>query len=273
MSHSALAKKQLNDARAKLNRLNDGRKIHDDVTACRFIKERGFVLLMPVEGIPLPSISAADAALPWPGYSITDRAWAWKETLPEGKLCAYIKLIQGRGTFIDWEIYPAFLKVYGPDGDLDYEYENGRLTQVERDLYRVIQDCGPIDSRQLWARVKTIFAGKRSRFTAALERLQSRFFITVAGGSLAGWTLHTWDLVERQVPRRVLENLPAKEEARTIILDRTIRNCIAVAEGKLRSILKWPAPDLNQCLEALKRKGDVTAVWVEGEKTPWLMHG
>ncbi|MGE5606726.1 MAG: DNA glycosylase AlkZ-like family protein, partial [Bacteroidota bacterium] len=174
---------------------------------------------------------------------------------------------------IDWEIYPAFLKVYGPDGDLDYEYENGRLNVVERDLCRVIQDYGPIDSRQLWARVKTIFAGKRSRFTAALERLQSRFFITVAGGSLEGWTLHTWDLVERQVPRRVLENLPTKEEARATILAQTIRNCVAVAGGKLRSILRWPAPDLNQCLEALKRKGDVSAVLVEGEKSPWLIHG
>lgn len=273
MSHATLTKKQLNDARAQLNRLNDGRKIHDDATACRFIKERGFVLLMPIDGIPLPSISAADAALPWPGYSITDRAWAWKETLPQRKLCAYTKLIHGRGTFIDWEIYPAFLKVYGPDGDLDYEYENGRLTQAERDLCRAIQDYGPIDSRQLWVRVKAIFAGKRSRFTAALERLQCRFFITVAGGSLEGWTLHTWDLVERQVPQGVLANLPSKEEARAIILDRTIRNCVAVAEGKLRSILRWSAADLNPSLEALKRQGIVSVVGVEGEKTPWLMHG
>lgn len=272
MSHSTLTLKELNQARANLNRLNDGRKIYDDSTACRFIKERGFVLLMPIEGIPLPSISAADDAPPWPGYNITDRAWAWKETLPQGKLCAYTKLIQGRGTFIDWEIYPAFLKVYGPDGDLDYEYENGRLTQAERDLCRVIQDYGPIDSRQLWARVKTTFAGKRSRFTAALERLQSRFFITVAGGSLEGWTLHTWDLVERQVPREVLKHLPDRDQARTIILKQTIRNCVAVTEGKLKSILRWPASDLNQCLETLKQKGIISPVWIEGEQAPWLKY-
>ena len=130
MSHLTISLKELSEARAKLNRLIDGRKIYDDATACRFIKERGFVLLMPIEGIPLPSLSAADDAASWIGYDITDRAWAWKETLPEGKLCAYTKLIHGRGTFIDWEIYPAFLKVYGPDGDLDYEYENGRFIML-----------------------------------------------------------------------------------------------------------------------------------------------
>ncbi len=272
MTQPTLTLGELNEARAELNRLKDGRKIHDDATACRFINERGFVLLMPIEGIPLPSISAADDAEPWVGYDITDRAWAWKETLPERKLCAYTKLIHGRGTFIDWRIYPSFLKVYGPDGDPDYEYENGRLNQAERDLCRVIQESGPIDSRQLWARVKTAFGGKRNRFTAVLERLQSRFYVTVAGGSLEGWTLHTWDIVERQVPQSVLENLPAPDEARFNILNQTIQNCIVVSERKLRSILRWSPSDLSQGLMVLKNEGVITEVGVEGKETPWLMH-
>ena len=57
-----LTLEKLNEARAKLNRLNDGRKIRDDAGACRFINERGFVLLMPIGGIPLPSLSEADDA-------------------------------------------------------------------------------------------------------------------------------------------------------------------------------------------------------------------
>ena len=195
MTERTLTFLNLQEARTKLNRLNDGQRIHNDDGACRFINERGLILLMPIDGIPLPSLSEADAAAPWGGFAITDRAWAWKETLPGNKLCAYTKLIHGRGTFISWRLYPSFLKVYGPEGDPDYEYENGRLDKSERDLYRIIESCGPIDSRELWRRSKTIFGDKRTRFTATLERLQSKFYITVAGGSLEGWTLHTWDLV------------------------------------------------------------------------------
>jgi hypothetical protein len=270
MADLVLTNERLNKLRTKLNRLNDGRKIYDDATACRFIKERGFVLLMPIEGIPLPSLSAADQALPWEGFEITDRAWAWKETLPEKKHCAYTKLIHGRGTFIDWRLYSSFLKVYGPDGDPDHEYENGRINRAELDLYRIVEEFGPIDSRELWIKAKSIFAGKRSRFTATLEHLQSKFFITVAGGSLEGWTLHTWDLVERQAPPEILTQLPNPETARMLILKQTIENSVAVSERKLRSVLRWPLAELQRSIASLKGEGLINEVTVEGEASPWL---
>jgi hypothetical protein len=270
MGERMLTLAELNQERRKLNRLNEGKRIYDDAGACRFINERGFVLLMPIEGIPLPSLSEADAAQPWPGFAITDRAWAWKETLPEQKLCAYTKLIHGRGTFISWGLYPSFLKVYGPEGDLDYEYENGRLERAARDLCKIVADFGPINSRDLWIKAKGIFGGKRTRFTAALEHLQSRFWLTVAGGSLEGWTLHTWDLVERQVPREILAQLPSMDEARTNILRQAIQNCVAAPAPKFRSILRWPPVDLERSVEKLKHEGGIFEIAVEGQKLPWL---
>ncbi|MGE5581767.1 MAG: hypothetical protein ACM3X9_04430 [Bacillota bacterium] len=261
---------ELHKARSRLNRLNDGRKINNDEGACQFIKERGFALLMPVTGIPLPSLSAADEAEPWYGFAITDRVWAWKETLPGRKLCAYSKLIKGRGTFIDWRLYPSFLRVYGPEGDAEYEYESGRLERTALELYRIVEEIGPVDSRELWIKAKPIFAGKRTRFTAALERLESRFFLTVAGGSLEGWTLHTWDLVERQAPPEILSNLPSFEEAKANILRQTIENCRAISERKLGSILRWPQGELQKTLAALKNKSLVGEIEVEGENQPWL---
>ena len=270
MSDPILKRVKLKEAHAKLNRLNDGRKIHDDDGACRFIDERGFCLLMPVEGIPLPSISEADNADPWGGFAITDRAWAWKETLPARKLCAYTKLIHGRGTFISWRLYPSFLRVYGPEGDPDYEYESGRLDKAERDLYRIVEVSGPINSRELWKRSKAIFGDKRTRFTATLERLQSRFYLTVAGGSLEGWTLHTWDLVERQVPQEILAKLPPLAEAQASILMQAIQNCYVVPMRKLRTILHWSPVDLQRSMEALMKEGLIAEVKVEGEDLPWF---
>jgi hypothetical protein len=272
MGDQMLTLARINQERGKLNRLNDGKQIRDDEGACRFINERGFVLLMPIEGIPLPSLSKADAAAPWHGFAITDRAWAWKETLPEQKLCAYTKLIHGRGTFISWRLYPSFLKVYGPEGDLDYEYANGRLERAARDLCKIVADYGPINSRELWIKAKDVFGGKRTRFTAALEHLQSRFLLTVSGGSLEGWTLHTWDLVERQVPGEILAKLPSPEEARVNILRQAIQNCVAAPAPKFRSILRWNPADLERSVELLKQEGAIQEIAVEGQKLPWLIN-
>ncbi len=260
----------LKESQAKLNRLNDGGKIHNDEEACRFINERGFVLLMPVEDIPLPSLSRADDAAPWGGFAITDRAWAWKETLPGNQRCAYTKLIHGRGTFISWDLYPSFLKVYGPEGDPDYEYENGRLDKTERELYHLVESFGPIDSRELWRRAKSLFGDKRPRFTATLEKLQSRFYLTVAGGSLEGWTLHTWDLVERQAPQKVLAQLPSKEEAKMNLLWQTLQNCYAAPERKLRSILRWQPVELEQGIAQLKAERRLEEVGMESEPQMWF---
>jgi hypothetical protein len=272
MSDVFLSLARLQEKREALNRLDNGQKINNDSQAADFVNQRGFLLLMPVAGAPLPSLSAADEAEPWEGFNITDRAWNWKETLPEAKICSYTKLIRKRGTFIGWSLYPAFLKVYGPDGDADYEFENGRLGRMERDLYRLVEACGPIDSRELWSKAKSLFDGKRQRFTAALERLQARFFLTVSGGSLEGWTLHTWDTVERQAPPEVLKKLPQAETARDAILLQTVRNTVAVSERILRSILSWHPEDLKQCIARLKNEEVIKEVEVEGESSPcWTL--
>jgi hypothetical protein len=259
----------LREKREALNRLDNGKKIRTDSQAAAFVNQRGFLLLMPIAGLPLPSLSAADAAEPWKGFNITDRAWNWKETLPEAKICAYAKLIRKRGTFISWRLYPAFLKVYGPDGDADYEFENGRLERAELDLYRIVEAYGPLDSRELWKKAKTLFNGKRQRFTAVLERLQARFFLTVSGGSLEGWTLHNWDTVERQIPSEVLLRLPQADAARAAILEQTIRNTVAVPERTLRSILGWRPENLHQSIASLKNECVIEEVEVEGENFPW----
>jgi hypothetical protein len=262
----------LQERREALNRLDNGARICNDSEAAAYINQRGFLLLMPAVGVPLPSLSLADAAEPWVGFNITDRAWNWKETLPEAKICAYTKLIRKRGTFIAWSLYPAFLKVYGPDGDADYEFENGRMERTERDLYRIVEAYGPLDSRELWKKTKTLFNGKRQRFTAALERLQARFFLTVSGGSLEGWSLHNWDTVERQTPPAILLRIPQADTARAAILKQTIRNTVAVPERTLRSILGWRPEDLNHSIARLKNEAAIIEVDVEGEHSPcWAL--
>jgi hypothetical protein len=271
VSSPRLSLEKLHQARASLRRLADGRRANTDEDAARFIDERGFAMLMPINGIPLPSLAEADGAAPWAEeFRCTDRAWAWKETLPAGKLCAYGKFIRGRGAFIGWRLYPAFVAVYGPAEDLAGEYEAGRLARVDRDLAEIVAAGGPIDSRELWRRARPLFGGKRHHFLAALERLQTSFYVTVAGGSLEGWTRHTWDLVERWVPDGLLDKLPAPREARRAILRQTLENCAAAPESQLRAMLRWPAGEFEKCLRGLLDEGSAVFVEVENEGKPWV---
>ena len=266
-----LPRAELHRRRAAQNTLA-GRKIKTDDEAAAFVAARGFCLLMPLAGVPLPSLAAADAdeAVWAEDFPCTDRAWAWKETLPARKLCAYAKLIRNRGTFIGWELYPAFLALYGA-GDLEEEYEAGRISHPERELARIVAECGPIDSRELWRLARPLFGGARHRFLATLERLQNLFVVTVAGGSLEGWSRHTWDLVERWAPPEVLAKVPTRPEARRAILRRTLLNCVAAEERLLGSLLGWPAGEVAETLAELAAAGMVRQVWVEGERRPWWM--
>jgi hypothetical protein len=261
----------LQEARLKLRRLNDGTKIRDDSGACRFINERGLVLLMPVNGVPLPSISEADDAETVANFAFTARAWAWKSTLPEQKLCACAKLINGRVTFISWNLFPSLVKVYGRDGDPQYEYEHGRLKQAELNLFRIVEQLGPISSHDLWIKTMAYFSGKRNRFTAALELLQARFTLMATGGGANGWNHQSWDLVERQAPPQIFAQLPPRDEAKRNVLQQMIQNCVAIPGKKLKTILGWPENDFNSSIKTLLETGTIREVRVEGESLPCLM--
>ena len=266
-----LTQRELLTARAARRRLLDGGPLLGDEDAARYIGERGLVLLMPIRGIPLPSLSEADGADPWAeDFRCTDRAWAWKETLPARKLCAYGKYVRGRGAFIGWRLYPAFYAARGPAGDLAEEYEAGRLGRDEQALVELVAEHGPIDSRDLWRRARPLFGGRRHHFTAALQRMQERFWLTVAGGSLEGWSRHTWDLVERQVPAGLLDGLPGPREARAAILARVVEDCVALPEKILGRTLGWLPAELGRALDDLAASGGIAPVLVEGEREPWI---
>ena len=266
MTETPMTREALAAVRAARRRLSDGNRVRNDAEAVRYIEERGFALLMPVAYTPLPSLSEADAAAPWEGFAITDRAWAWKETLPALKLCSYGKFFYNRGTFISWRFYPAFLAAYGPAGDLREEYEAGRLGRLELTVAETVAAGGPISSHDLWRKMKPVFNGKRTRFTAALDHLQMLFILTVAGGSLEGWTQHDWDLVERQVPPHVLENLPKPADARAALLLQTLENCVVATERQLRSLLRWTQADMERRVQALTAEGKISRIRIDGEE-------
>jgi len=258
--------------RADRLKLSDGALVLSDQDAARFIDERGFALLAPWPKVPLPSLSAADPRPCWEGFSITDAAWRWKEVLPGQRLCAYGKFICNRGAFISWRLLPAFYALFGPADGLEEEYVAQSMTPEARTVLNIIEAEGPIDTRVLWREVGPIFAGNRKIFVQALATLQIKYIITVSGGELDGWSLHSWDLVTRQVPNGLLDHLPSAADASHTILLQLLENAVCCSTALAASILRQDRRSVKNLLQELVAAEQVTQVHVSGEATAyWLL--
>ncbi len=267
MPSLSLTAAQLEEMRQGKRRLHSGLRISTDEQAAEYIAERGFVPLAPLPHLALPSLSEADIREPWPGYDISDGAWHWKETLPAAKLCAYQKLFRNRGIFISWRLFPSFYLLYGPQDSYEENYQAGALERMAYRVLQIIEKEGPLSSRDLWRKARWEFGGNRTRFEGVLTALQHGFYITVAGGSLEGWSLHYWDLVERQVPQGLLDKLPSLQEARAALLLQFIENMVVCSLAEMRALFRWSPSEIEATLQRLAQAGRLyDQVVVEGRR-------
>lgn len=258
------------DLRAQKNRLNNGKLLNSDEDAIEFIKQRGVVLLSPDPHLPLPNISEADNAEPWPGFPVTDHAWRWKEVLPAEKKCAYGKIFRHRGTFMSWPIFAAYYRLFGPECDEEEEYARGHLNQRQLLIVETIREEGAMDSRALWKVFRMKYGGKRPSFVKDLEELQVKLFLTVSGGSLEGWSCHAWDLVERQTPREIIQSLPTFETAKRDLLACWMANAVACLPREAASVLRISYEELKTAVSALTVE---ETTFPDRRGTHWLWMG
>jgi hypothetical protein len=270
--------------RGALRCLSDGRKVASDEDAARFVDERGFASLMRLAGSTLPSLSEADFRDTWEGFDITDGAWRWKETLPQERLCAYGKFLRQRGFFISWRLFPAFYQLcrwsgvtpsVRDEGDqvsapAASEYAAGLLGRDEYTVLGAVSELGPIDSRRLWRELKAAFGGNRTRFEQALVALQGSFRVMVCGGDLEGWSLHRWDLVERQVPAGLLAALPQDAVAREALLTHYVDNTAVCTIREAAGFFRWSLLDTRSAALRLIQSGAIRETTVGGWKGTWL---
>jgi hypothetical protein len=268
----SIAPSEVARRREAVRRLKDGRQVFSDEDAARYVDERGFTPLMRLSGCTLPSISEADSRESWEGFDITDGAWRWKETLPQAHWCAYGKFLRQRGFFVAWRMFPAFYWLYGPQGDSTGadDFADGLLGRTEMLVLTTIADLGPIDSRRLWREVKRDFGGNRTRFGQALGLLQASFRVMVAGGDLAGWSLHRWDMVERLVPAGLLADLPSMEASRTSLLRQYVENAVVCTPREIAGLFRWDLKGTKALVDQQLAAAHVRTVEVEGWKGTWL---
>jgi len=256
MAASTLSLQEIERARAYRWRTEDDRRVADERGALRFIRELGFVLLMPISGSELPSLHAATRdSWAW---------WDWKQTLPGRRACYYAKLLRRRGTFVSWEWFPRFYAAYADPRPYWRQYREGLLSREEKQILDLLAERGPLMTRDI-----RLAYGPRSKANTRLVKsvlveLQRRFLITAAGGSTEGWSHHRWDLVDRWVRGDLLlqaQRTP-RHEARAALILQHVRNALATTPADVAWLFGWERPVVEAAVRELLEAGEVEMAYV-----------
>ena len=265
---------QLEAARAHRWRTEPARRISTEREALRFIRELGFVILVPVSGAELPSIHAACGE----GWGVW---WDWKQTLPERRACYYSHLLRARGTFLAWEWFAPFYAAYGEARTYHQLFRDGRLDRAEKEVLDLLSSRGPMMTREVRLAYAPRSKENTRRVKQVLVDLQGRFLICAAGGTTEGWSHHRWDLVSRWVaPEHLLSaRALSRDEARRRLLAQQIRNSLAPTEADLAWLFGWPRAEVHSLIALVVEDGEaerVVAPELEGEvlvPRPWPAKG
>lgn len=240
--------------------------------ALEFINDLGFAWLIDLSEADLPSVHKASPQ-PYSGdvYNFYASSW-WdlKQTLPGRKKCYYAKVLRGRGTFISWESFPFFYAVYGSTNDYQDDYRQGILSREEKRILDLIARHPAISSRDLRKKFGPIGKDVTRAMDRALLNLQETFRITVAGGSLEGWSLHNWALVEDWVKPEYLELAAGIEvsAAKKELILRYVLMTVAASVGDIAWVFRWKRKEVADLVRDLLNEGrlretEIIGLWGE----------
>ncbi len=231
-----------------------------EAAALEFIETMGLVLLFRSHSIQLPNLADACVGGFWEwGLDPTGlSAWELKETIPASGRAFYARLIGGRGTFVRWSLVPSLLAAWHP------ARRARALDALARLALDVVTLMGPISTRELRREVQGMVPCEGREVRAALGDLQDRLLITVAGGSVEGWSMHEWDLLERRVPDPAQEDVEQAEGRRDLVR-AFITASLAAKPGAIGRLFGWSAEETRTAVQELAREGSVVAdVRLEG---------
>ena len=262
----AVSAEVLHDERRRLLFLSDGRGVQSEADAAAYVEERGFVHLFSPGRLPWPNLSDAELRARGSLETFSLHVWHWKNTLPAAKRCAYGHHLRNRGVFISWRLFPAFWRLWGLCDPVDRVLESGVLSAAERHVLQVVAVQGPIRSRNLRQEAQGLSGATKRQYQAALRMLQERLLITVAGGSVAGFSMHDWDLVERHVPPEAMALGISRGEAQTQLTLQAVANTPFCTARDIALLFGWGKKQVAVVLGELTERGAVSAGLVEEQK-------
>lgn len=184
--------------------------------ALEFINKCGAVTLFPIRKLTaFPSLYRATEGNRQQKF---DNAWGWADKLSENKQIHYGKLVRKQVTLVSLEMFPYFYKVYNKTP----------LSEATKKICEYIKMRGPTSTSDL--RKNLGFAGKenKQKFVNAIDQLQMAFFIAIVGREKPPKMTHIYDLIERWMPKRLVENAQTIETktAKEKIVEKLLENKI-----------------------------------------------
>ena len=233
--------------------------------AIDYVNQRGFIFFWPINGITLPSLWAATAgdrpvadAHDDPGHV----TWGWKDSLLGTHVWYYAKVLRKKATIISLEFAPFFYALsenYGsPEEDYLTLYEQGRLTQEARSVYKALLDHGPLDTVALRKAARLTSPGSDTHFNKALTDLQASFNIVPTGTADAGaWHYaFIYDVVARAYPDLLEKSRFIGEfDARQKLAESYLHSVGAVQMRDLALLFQWDQNSLNHIVDRLVQSG------------------
>lgn len=233
--------------------------------AIDYVNQRGFIFFWPINGITLPSLWAATAgdrpvadAHDDPGHV----TWGWKDSLLGTHVWYYAKVLRKKATIISLEFAPFFYALsenYGsPEEDYLTLYEQGRLTQEARSVYKALLDHGPLDTVALRKAARLTSPESDTRFNKALTDLQTSFNIVPTGTADAGaWHYaFIYDIVARAYPDLLEKSRFIGElDARQNLARSYLRSVGAAQMRDLTLLFQWDQNSLNHTVDRLIQSG------------------
>ena len=262
----AVSPEVLQEERRQKYFLDDGRGVLEEADAAAYVEERGFVHLFSPGGLPWPNVSDAELRARGSLETFSVEVWHWKNTLPAAKRCAYGHYLRHRAVFIAWQFFPAFRTLWGLHEPVDIVLESSLLGPVERHMLQVVAVQGPIRSRDLRREVQSLSGASKRQYQAALRSLQERYLITVAGGSVEGFSMHDWDLVERHIPPEHLTLALSEEEAQAQLVRQAVANAPFSTAREIALLFGWNRRQAEVLLGAQVESGALIRCRVDGRK-------
>lgn len=249
--------------------------------AIDFVNTRGFIFFWPISNIPFPSLWSAKAG----DRPVADNhddpghiTWQWKDELLGKRKWYYGKILRKKATIISLNIAPYFYALsenYGsPDEDYLTLYEQGRLTQEAKMIYKVLLEKGALDTITLRKKAHLSASENESRFNKALIELQADFKITPVGVSqTGGWNYsHIYDLTTRAYPDLQNDSRFIGDEEARITLIKNYFTTMGVAKiDQIEKLFQWHYTEINRAVQLLIRGGFlIPDISINNDRANWL---
>jgi len=192
--------------------------------AARFIDRVGFALLMPHQGLPIPTLWEAIRGRPGghpfrPWTEDSDRVWDFKDELPRRRLAFYGSLWRNHPGFASLALLPCLMKLWGcPPGEDGFRlaYREGRLSFDANRIGEALLRSRAINTYRL--RLKSGLSP--NTFKRAFVELQRKLIVAKCGTDETDttWAAEVVDLSARVFPKahaevRAYSFLEARGEA------------------------------------------------------------